>query len=427
MKRHPATIASVRTFAACLAGFLLCLATGCSSKKGTVIKFPASAVGKEREVLEAQLAEFHQKHSDIRVEVQVTPDDANLKHQRFVQWLNARTSDPDLLQLDVIWTAEFASAQWIMPLDRFQPDTGDFFPGTVQACRYDGKVYALPWFVDVGMLYYRTDMIDAPPTTLQALADQASTAMKKYNVSQGFVWQGAAYEGLVCVFVEHLKAFGGQILDDQGKVVVDSDQAVRALTFMRDCIYTRGVVPEATLQWKEDETLSQFLNGHAVFLRNWPYAYAVLQDKNKKSKVINKFAVAAIPPGSPQGQAAATLGGQLLAINAYTDHPEEAYQVLSFLTSPKQMKERARRASQFPPRKSLYEKDQLKGILSIPPQQAVQAIQNATPRPVTPFYAELSGILQISLHQALTRQVEPREALQQAAEKMRAVLARGKS
>ena len=112
-------------------------------------------------MLVRQLARFMAENPGIKVVQRVTPDAADQKHQLYVQWLNAGASDPDILQLDVIWTPEFAAAGWILPLDQFQPDTAAFFPSTIAANRWQDSLYALPWFVDVGMLYWRTDLMTA--------------------------------------------------------------------------------------------------------------------------------------------------------------------------------------------------------------------------------------------------------------------------
>jgi multiple sugar transport system substrate-binding protein len=401
---------------------LVLLSAGCGREdsQGTVITFPGSAVGKEAELLGRQLERFMQEHPDIRVVQRKTPDAADQRHQLYVQWLNARASEPDILQLDVIWTPEFAAAGWLLPLDRFHPEAEDFFPATIRANRWEGRLYALPWFVDVGMLYWRTDLLDHPPASFEELSRQAAEARGRAGLPYGFLWQGARYEGLVCVFLEHLGGFGGRILDDQGRVVVDSEAAVRALTYMRDSIYDSRIVPQAVLTWQEEPTRFGFQNGQAVFLRNWPYAHALMEDPGQ-SKVAGKFAVAPMP-AAPSGSPTAALGGSQLAINANTRHPEAASLVIAYLTRPEQMLERARVAGQYPARTSLYENPALAEALGVPPRRVREIIEHATPRPVTPVYTQLSEILQIWLHRALTQQAEPAEALAAAAREMRAFL-----
>ena len=398
-------------------------ALGCSSGPA-VLSFSGSSVGREGEVIKLQLDRFAREHPELTVELRPTPDAADQRHQLFVQWLNARAPDPDVLQLDVIWTPEFAAAGWIATLDRFHAATDDFFAAAVAANRWDGTLYSLPWFIDVGMLYRRTDLVAAPPHDLHALVRLAKDAQRNNGVPFGFVWQGARYEGLVTVFLEHLGAFGGAILDRDGRVAVDSPAAEAALSFMRDTIYADAIVPPAVLTWQEEQTRFAFESGQAVFMRNWPYAYGLL-DNASQSRVAGRFAVTSMP-SAPGGTATAALGGSALAINAFSEQPEAAYQLIDYLLEPEQMLERARIAGQYPSRRALYETTALAEALTIPVDEALSVIERATPRPVTPVYSQLSDILQISIHRALTRQQEPGPALREAAAAMRVLLARAR-
>jgi multiple sugar transport system substrate-binding protein len=400
----------------------LLAAAGCAPAGEPVLTFSGSVVGREAEVIRRQLDRFQLENPSIAVELRVTPDAADQRHQLYVQWLNARAGDPDVLQLDVIWTPEFAAAGWIAPLDRFAPPVDQFLSAAVEAGRWDGELYSLPWFVDVGMLYWRTDLLPRAPEDLADLSRLAAAAKRDHGVPFGIVWQGARYEGLVTVFVEYLGAFGGAILDEQGQVSVDGKPAVEALTYMRDSIYVQDVAPPAVLTWQEEQVRFAFQNGQAALMRNWPYAYALLQDTSESS-VAGRFAVAPMPQG-PGGSPTAALGGSQLAINAFSDQPEAAYRLIEYLLRPEQMIERAEIAGQFPTRPALFETDALAAALDIPPADALAIIERASPRPVTPVYNQLSEILQVSLHAALTRQQEPRAALEDAAAAMRALLAK---
>jgi multiple sugar transport system substrate-binding protein len=394
---------------------------GCSPGPA-VLTFSGSSVGREGNIIKTQLDRFARAHPELTVELRPTPDAADQRHQLFVQWLNARASDPDVLQLDVVWTPEFAAAGWIADLDRFRPSTDSFFATAITANRWRGALYSLPWFIDVGMLYRRTDLVPRAPQDLQTLVQSARDAQREHGVPFGFVWQGARYEGLITVFLEHLGAFGGEILDDAGRVVVDSAAAERALRFMRDTIYADAVVPPAVLTWQEEQTRLAFESGQAVFMRNWPYAYALLDDTSE-SRVAGQFAVTSMPPAQG-GMPTAALGGSALAINAFSEQPDAAYALIDYLLQPEQMLERARVAGQYPTRPALYETAALADALEIPVDEAFAVIQRATPRPVTPVYSQLSDILQISIHRVLTRQQEPGPALREAAAAMRTLLAR---
>jgi multiple sugar transport system substrate-binding protein len=404
-----------RTFAVLL---LAPLVIGCQSHRPSgALTFAGSAVGREADVLRAQVARF-ERQTGVRVDIRSTPDAADIRHQLYVQWLNAHVDDPDVLQLDIIWTPEFAAAEWILPLDRFHPETADFVPAAIAANRWNGSLYALPWFVDVGMLYWRTDLNAHAPADFEELRAQAA----RRSVPAGLVWQGARYEGLVTSFLEYLGAFGGRILGPDGTVVVDADPAVRALQYMHDAIHVHGTVPVDVLAWQEEQTRFAFQNGGAMFMRNWPYAVALLRDA-AQSNVAGRFAVAPMPAG-PGGPSTAALGGSQLAINARSDRAEDAFALVAFLLDPQQMLERARTVGQYPSRRSLYDNDELGRSLGIPAHDILRIVQAATPRPVTPIYTELSEILQVHLHRALTRQAPPREALRAAASQMRAALER---
>jgi multiple sugar transport system substrate-binding protein len=397
------------------------LGAGCGvGQDPHVLTFAGSAVGAEADAIRRQLDRFQGMHPSIRVDLRPTPDSADQRHQLYVQWLNAHAPDPDVLQLDVVWTPEFAAAGWILDLDRFHASTSDFFPVAVAANRWNGVLYALPWFIDVGMLYWRTDLIRDPPVDIGDLERLASAAKAQHGVPFGLVWQGARYEGLVTVFLEYLGAFGGRILDDEERVVLNSEAAVRALTTMHDEIHIDRIVPPAALTWQEEQVRFAFQNGQAVFMRNWPYAYGLLHDASQ-SRVAGRFQVAPMPAG-PGGTPTSALGGSVLAINAYSGDRDAAYLLIDFLLQPEQLLERARMVGQYPPRPALYNTPALADALRIAPHEARGIIERAVARPVTPVYTELSEILQIALHRALTDQQAPRAALADAAASIQALL-----
>ncbi|MGE3707876.1 MAG: ABC transporter substrate-binding protein [Vicinamibacterales bacterium] len=396
---------------------------GCAPDGSAPLTIAGSALGAEGRLLQRQLARFAEAHPGHAVELQATPDAADERHQLYVQWLNAHVPQPDVLQLDIIWTAEFAAAGWILPLDRLEADVDAFFDAAIAANRWDGRLYALPWFVDVGTLYWRTDLLEAPPASLDALRSQVARARDEHALRYGLVWQGARYEGLVTVFAEYLGAFGGRIMDGNGRIVVDSPRAVEALRQMRDDV--RGpnpIVPAAALAWREEQSRFAFQNGDAVVMRNWPYAAPLLRD-DPGSRVVGRFAIAAMPAAAG-GSPTATLGGSQLAINARSQQPELALALIAFLTAPEQMLERALTVGQYPARPALFDAPELRSAFAVPPEDARRVIERAVPRPVTPVYAELSELLQVGLHEVLTGQREPQPALDEAARAMRRVLDR---
>jgi multiple sugar transport system substrate-binding protein len=418
---------TIRRSSISIAVTVACLLSACAGQSAPVLTISGSVLGREGDVLRMQLDRFRARHPELSVEVRVTPDAADLRHQLYVQWLNAHVSEPDVLQLDVVWTAEFAAAGWILPLEVPASEAAGFFPAAVDAHRWRDRIYALPWFVDVGMLYWRSDLLSAAPADLDALDRMALAVLREPRGAApapafGYVWQGARYEGLVVNFLERLGAFGGSIVDEHGRVRVDEEPAIAALTHMRDSIHRIGSTPPAVLSWQEEQSRLAFQNGQAVFMRNWPYAAALLA-QDGQSAVAGRFAIAPLP-GTPAGEPTSALGGSALAVNAHSDQPAEARALIDFLLEPEQMVERARVVGQFPPRPSTYDDPALAGALGLPPADVLRIVETARPRPVTPVYSQLSAILQVALHGVLTRQDGPRPALERAAAEMRALLAR---
>jgi ABC-type glycerol-3-phosphate transport system substrate-binding protein len=402
---------------------LMCTALAAcgGSARGRHLSFSGSALGEEGTLVRAQLDRFAAQHPGVDVAIRITPDAANQRHQLYVQWLNAQVAEPDVLQLDIVWTAEFAAAGWIRPFASSTIDADDFFPSAIEADRWRGELYAVPWFVDAGLLYWRTDLVTTPPASLDALRVDAMQARRR-GVANGLVWSGARYEGLVTVFIEYLAAFGGRVLDERGGITVNSPPAVRALTFMRDSIGENGFVPVSALTWQEEQVRFAFQNGDSAFMRNWPYAWTLLQD-DRRSRVANRIAVAPLP-AADGGAPSSALGGAQLAINRYTREPDLAQALVEFLTAPAQMLERARVASQLPARRSLYDDPSLARALALPVADIRTVLDATVARPVTPVYSELSEILQVHLHRALKGQESPSAALDDAASEMRLLLDR---
>jgi multiple sugar transport system substrate-binding protein len=393
----------------------LLLLLACAPQDDGVLRISGSAVGAEGRILADQVARFMEENPDLRVEIQRTPDDATQRHQLYVQWLAARTGRPDVLQLDVIWTPELAAAGWILPLAEFAPDTAGLFPATLEANRWRGELYALPWFVDVGMLYWRTDLMDAPPRTLAEMNRLAEAS----GAEHGVVWQGARYEGLVTVFLEILAGFGGDILTEDGRVGLDSPEARGALDYLHEQL-RRGTAPRDVLAWREEEVRFAFQNGRAAFMRNWPYAVPLLQEEG--SRVRGRVGIAPVPGARP-GMSAAALGGAQLAINAHSRRPGAAYRLIAYLTHPERMLERAAVTGQLPPRTALYDDPRLAEHLPADPVTIREIIQAAVPRPPSPVWTQLSETLQIHLHRALAGQVDTGDALAAATRELERVLA----
>src|ERR1700726_1326794 len=229
------------------------------------------------------------------------PSSSTEVHQGLVQQLARRNGDPDVFTLDIIWIAEFAAAKWALPLDdHFNAEVmKEYFPGVVQACTWQGKLTALTWFIDSGMLYYRKDLLDGlgakAPETWGELIDSAKKLTSSGKAKFGFLWQAKQAEVLVCDLVSFVGSNGGSILGPDGKTVsIADDAAVEAVQLMHDLIKKDQITPEDVLSWDEEPSRGPFTGGEAAFLRNWSYVWKIAQDK-ANSSVVDKVGVVPLP------------------------------------------------------------------------------------------------------------------------------------
>jgi trehalose/maltose transport system substrate-binding protein len=369
------------------------------------------------------LARFERENPGVKVKDETLPSSSDEQHQFYAINLQARSSDFDVLALDVIWVAEFAHAGWLRDITPLlpAPEREDFFPGPLAAVTQSGRLYAVPWFIDAGLLYYRMDLLAkyklAPPRTWDELVHDARTVMAHEPGLYGYVWQGRQYEGLVCNALEYLWSNGGGVLRD-GRVALDSAANRRALGFMRDLIARYRVSPAFVTTLTEEPSREIFSRGKAVFLRNWPYAWRLFEAPG--SAVRGKVG-AMVLPHFAGGASAAALGGWQLGVNRYSRHAAQAEQLVRFLSSASAQKAVALAYGFSPPRRSLYHDPEFKTaapfLASLEP-----VFEKARPRPVSPFYVPMSQVLQTEFSAAVSGIRTPAEALAAAQQQVQSLV-----
>ncbi|GAC1384123.1 MAG: ABC transporter substrate-binding protein [Ktedonobacteraceae bacterium] len=323
--------------------------------------------------------------------------------------LRARNSSIDVMSIDVVYPAEFASNGWTVDLSSrwSASDRANYLPGPIKSCTYNNQVVAAPLRTDLGVLYYRKDIVATPPNTWTDLASMARSNASK--AKYGYVWQGSQYEGLVCDFSEVLHGYGGDVLDpsDSKKVIVNSPQGVQALTEMVSWVGT--ISPTSITTFTEEPCRNAFQNGDAIFMRNWPYAYSLGNDPTK-SKVAGKFDIHSLPYGGSSTTGHSTVGGWNMAISAFSKYPDASWSFMKYMLGPDAQKQLAIQGSFTPALQSVYNDAEVQS--KQPLFTKLQPIlQNSLPRPVSPVYPDLSNIIQTHVHQALTKQVSPQDAL----------------
>lgn len=366
------------------------------------------------------IAEFERLHPNIHVQERTLPANVDVQHDKYVTSLAAGDTSMDVFAMDIIWPAEFANAGWILPLDEFvTPEKkASFIPSTLPPLQWNGKLYALPWSCNVGALFYRKDLLAeigaAPPATWKELVETSEALRQRHprQLRDPLVMQGGRYEGLVCDFLELLWGAGGEVFSPDGKVVINSPQAVEALQFYCDLIHRYKITPPGLPSYKEDDSYAAFSQGSAVYHRSWPYVIQTGFDP--QSKIYNQVGFTRVPGKNGPGHGC--LGTWNLAISSRTRHPREAYMLVDFLTS-----EKAERAfvegGNNPSLRALYRDPELLRQRPYLPDFLVLC-ETGKARPVTPLYPKVSRILQIQVHRALTDELTPQKALDEAAWKL---------
>lgn len=358
---------------------------------------------------------FNSEHPNIHVTIQQQNTNTDTNKASLTTTIGGGATTPDIYMGDVVWPAQFAANQLAMPLNDVVPSGffNRFSKGLVDGATYQGKVYAAPFFADSAFLFYRKDLLKKAglpvPQSWEQLKQEAQTLQQKKLVQYGFVWQGASYEGLTCDFSEYLADAGGQVLDSNGKVTIDSPQATKALTFMRSLI-TSGVSPKSVINFQEPQSENVFVQGNAAFLRNWSYAWSDSQNA-KNSKVVGKVGVTVLPTfGGADGHS--TVGGWDLYINPHSKNVKADVTFIDWMTNTEAQTIMAKQFSEIPTNAQVASDP---SVQSVSPIFGLISKTTYVSRPVqNPNYAALSKALYTNVNAALTGTVSVSNALKQA-------------
>ena len=336
----------------------------------------------------------------------------------FRQMFAAKSTDLDVINVDVVWPGVLKDH--LVDLKKYSKGAEkEHFPAIVGNNTVDGKLLAMPWFTDAGLMFYRKDLLEKygakAPTTWDEMAATAKKIQDGERAAgnadfQGFVFQAKAYEGLTCDAVEWVSSFGGgNIVDASGKITINNPQAAKALSTAASWIGT--IAPQGVLNYAEEEARGVFQNGNAAFMRNWPYAWSL--GNGADSKIKGKIGVAPLPKGGADGKNAATLGGWQLAVSKYSKNPDAAASLVMYMTSPEVQKERAIKGSYNPTIPALY-KD--KAVLEANPffGSLYDVFTSAVPRPATATglkYPEVSAAFWNATSDVLSGQAKAEDAL----------------
>jgi trehalose/maltose transport system substrate-binding protein len=392
-----------------IAGLLASVTLVASAAQAAELSIVSGDTGTGLAFLQTQLDLFAEQTGHT-VTIVPMPSSTSDQFGQYRLWLAAGNADIDVYTTDVIWAPQLADQ--FLDLSEAAADViGAHFPSIIESQTVDGKLVAMPGYTDAPALYYRTDLLEKygkeVPGTWAELKATAQEVMDGERAAGnpdmfGFVFQGNAYEGLTCNALEWVKSYGGgQVVEADGTISINNEQAVAALEEAASWIGT--ISPEGNLAYGEEESRGVWQLGNAVFMRNWPYAYAL--GNGSDSSIAGKFDVAPLPAGDgAEARSAATLGGWNYAVSKYSQDPDAAIELALFLSSPEVQKARAINQTQLPTIEALYDDAEIAEAAPIVPNWK-EIFQNAVPRPSAPTkadYNQVSSLFWSAVHDTLS-------------------------
>ena len=346
-------------------------------------------------VVRPLIEKWNATHPNEQVTFKEQTDEADQQHDDLVQNFQAKNANYDVMSVDLIWVDEFAAKGWLQPLkDKMAIDTNGLLEATVKSSTYNGTLYTVPQTSDGGMLYYRKDLVPTPPKTWDEMMSMCSIA-KENNIGC-YAGQHSKYEGLTVNAAEAINSFGGEIVDESGKATVNSNASKEGLGKLA-AAYKDGNIPQEAITYTEEEGRIAFQSGKLLFHRNWPYVYK-LATTEASSAVKDVLGLAPLP--GKDGPGASSLGGHNVGVSVYSKNKATALDFLKFIISEETQRFYVTQGSLAPAMEKLYDDPQL--VAQLPYLTTLKtSIENAVPRPVTPFYPAVTKAIQDNAYAAI--------------------------
>jgi multiple sugar transport system substrate-binding protein len=393
--RHPhRRRVRARTLAAGAAIALLAPLAACGSDEtgGTpVLNLYQFPVEKMQDVIDTC---NQQANGAYKIVYQVLPRTADDQRVQMVRRLAAKDDSMDILGLDVTWTQEFASANWIKAWTgeaKSQVRNGTL-AGPLASATYNDKLYAAPNNTNVQLLWYRKDLVPNPPKTWDEMIQDAQ-ALKQQGKTYQVLTMGAQYEGLVVLFNSLVASAGGHVVSDDGKTALMDAGTVKALQVMKT-FATSGVTSPSFSNAVEDDVRLAFQSGGGAFQLNWPYVYASMQ--SDAPDMLRNVGWARYPAIDASTPSVTTIGGSNLAVSSYSKHPDLAFQATLCLRNANSQKYLAVNSGQPPTIESVYDAPEMAKAYPMK-AEILDELKDASPRPRTPAYQNLSTVVAAQL------------------------------
>ncbi|WP_207205409.1 ABC transporter substrate-binding protein [Microbacterium protaetiae] len=398
-----------------------------NAEKGTITWWASPITTSGTDPRTVLISAFEKAHPGITVTLQSAPNDTDTNRATLTTQISGG-GGPDVYMGDVIWPAQFGAHQLAVPLSQYLPQSywNTFASGLVDGATYQKQVYGAPFFEDQGFLYYRSDLLKkeglSVPTTWEQLVSDAKKVQAAGDVKYGYVFQGADYEGATCNYMEFLADAGGTVLnDDQTASTLDSDAAVKALTFEQSLV-TDGIAPKASSTYQETQAMNAFVAGDALFLRNWDYAYG--QSQGSGSKVVGKVGVAPMPTFAGQPTPGySNIGGWNLYVNPHSKNIAADLTFIQWMTGTDAQTTLGTQFSEIPTNASVRSSSAVQGKN---PVLAIVSQTKLVPRPAqTPDYPQVSKAIYTAVNGVLAGSAQPKSAIATASKQIDSALSGG--
>jgi multiple sugar transport system substrate-binding protein len=421
----------------CLGVLLLALAmsaAGCQTQQATptgpvtIHVLTMDQAGLKPAEIDQIARDFEAKNPDIKVVMEYVGYD--YVHDKIVTGMAAKPPAYDAAMIDVIWPDEFIKAGYLLDVtNRVTSDMkSGIFPAAWNGVTRNGKVYGMPWLMDVKYFMYNTDILQqagftAPPKTWEELVNQANVIKQKGLAEFPITWSWNQKEGVTCDYAVLLFGNGGAFVDANGKAVFNNEKGVQALSWMKQTI-DAGLSNPSAVSSDEMAVEANFLAGTSAFAVNWLFQYSDSNDATK-SQIAGKVAFAPMPvfaAGAAAGVKGSSVdGSSSFAVMATTPYPDQTWKFLTYLASNEvQMKYSA---EMLPIWQADFEGDNLAKLKAATPTNPVTVpaflaqFPFANERPTVSYYNEASAALQLAIQEALTGVKSPQQALDEAAAK----------
>lgn len=350
-----------------------------------------------------------------RVDLVPLPSDADQQREQLVRRLAARDADIDLVGMDVIWTAEFAAAGWIMPWEgeAAHHARAGRLASAVEGASWSGRLWAAPYTTNAQLLWYRSDRMPEAPRTWDEMIGLAERLGPDGTIQA----QGDRYEGLTVFFASLLASAGGSVLTADGAAVaLEEGPTRRALEIMRRLASSRAADPALSTA-REDHARLAFESGRSSFMVNytyvWPSAHA------NAPHIARDMRWARWPAIEPGTSSRVTLGGINLGVGAYTRHPDLAFDAAACIASEENQRIAAILGGLPPTIAALYDDAPIREVFPFADTLRA-ALEDAVQRPQSPLYADISLAIAKTLHPM--RAIDPERDTARLRERVRRAL-----